>query len=68
MKLKDCFAMLVTLLRLEERYGEQNAWAYSKALSSVAADDESTQILTAAENLELDGDGKEWRRYTIAPI
>ena len=51
--------MLVTLSRLGERYGEQNASAYSKALSSVAGDDELTQTLTAAEDLELDGDGKE---------
>ena len=57
--------MLVTLLRLEERYGEQNASADAQALSSVAADDELTQILKAADGLELDGDGKARRRHLI---
>ena len=51
--------MLVTFLRLQERYGEQNASAYSEALSSVAADDKLTKILTAAEDVDLDGGGKE---------
>ena len=39
-----------------------------KALSSVAADDELTQISTAAEDLELDGDGAEWHRYLVKRI
>ena len=55
--------MLITLPRLEDRHGELNVSAYYKALSSVAADDESTQILTATENLDLDNDGKKGRRY-----
>ena len=44
-KLNDCFAMLVTLLRLEERDGEHVASGYAKALNSITADDEWTQIL-----------------------
>ena len=55
--------MLITFSRLEDRHGEHNVSAYYKALSSVAADDESTQILTATENLDLDNDGKKRRRY-----
>ena len=34
----------------------------------VAADDEETQILTAAKDLELEGDGAERHRYLIKRI
>ena len=37
----------------------------TKGAGSVAADDEATQILTAAKDLELDGDGAERHRYLI---
>ena len=67
-KLMNRFAMLVTLSRLEERNGEHDASGYTKALSSITADDEWTQILTAADGFELDGDGKERRGYLIERI
>ena len=63
-----CFAMLATLSRFEKHNREHIASGYLKALSSVAADDELTQILTAAEDLELDGDGAEWHRYLVKRI
>ena len=51
------FAMLVTLSRFEECNGEHDASGYAKVLDSNIADDEWTQILTAADGFELDGDG-----------
>ena len=60
-----CFAVLATLSRFEKHNREHIAFGYLKALSSVAADDELTQILTAAEDLELLGDGAEWHRYLV---
>ena len=62
-KVMNRFAMLVTLSRLEERNGEHDASGYAKALNSITADDGWTQILTAADGLELDGDGKERHGY-----
>ena len=67
-KLMNRFAMLVTHSRLEERNGEHHASGYAKALSSIAADDKRTQILTAADGFELDGDGKERHGYLIERI
>ena len=67
-KLTNRFAMLVTLSRLQERNGEHDASGYAKALSSIAADDERTQVLTAADGLELDGNGKERHRHLIKRI
>ena len=57
--------MLATLSRFETYNREHIASGYLKALSSVAADDELTQILTAAEDVELGGDGAEWHRYLV---
>ena len=37
-------------------------------MGSVAADDEATQVLMAAEDLELDGDGAERHRYLTKMI
>ena len=67
-KLLNRFAMLVTLSRLKERNGEHDASGYAMALISITADDEWTQILTAADGFELDGDGKERRGYLIERI
>ena len=58
-------AMPVALSGLEKRYKELNASVAAKALSQVAADDEGTQILKAADGLELGGDGKARRRHLI---
>ena len=60
--------MPVTLSRLEERNGQHDASGYATALNSIAADDERTQVLTAADGLELDGKGKERRRRSIKSI
>ena len=57
--------MIVTLSGLEKRYKELKASVAAKALSQVAADDEGTQILKAADGLALDGDGKSRRRHLI---
>ena len=57
--------MPVTLSGFEKRYKELNASVAAKALSQVAAGDEGTQILKAANGLELDGDGKARRRHFI---
>ena len=62
------FAMLVTLSRFEERNGEHDASGHAKALKSIATDDARTQILTAADGLELDRNGKERRCYLIERI
>ena len=63
-----CFAMLATLSRFEKHNRKHIASGYLKALNSYAAYDELTQILTAAEDLELDGDGAERHRYLIKRI
>ena len=63
-----CFAVLATLSRFEKHKQRRISAGYLKALNSVAADDELTEILTAAEDLELDGDGAEWHRYLVRRI
>ena len=60
--------MPVTLRGVEKRYKELNASVAAKALSQVAADGESTQILKAADGLELDGNIKARRCHLFKRI
>ena len=57
--------MLVALSGLKKRHRELNASVDAQALRSVATEYECTQILKAADGLELDGDGKARRRHII---
>ena len=60
--------MPITLSSLEKLYRELSATVAPKALNKVAADNEGTQILKAANGLELDGDGKATRCRLIQKI